>query len=124
MKCRHCAGGIPGRPFFNPLGQQIGVLLPVRDALFLKKEVRESVHKLHTPPGWATDAEHLEVLASARVRGIVLDDMETDRMYWSRLRDWQEKGREMIRGHGGQVFLADKFWHEGSEPPVEWLVAE
>ena len=77
---------------------------------WIVKKVDPSIHKLISPPGWATDKAHIELLQNEGGSGLrlILPDGE---ILEASLEMFQKKGRVIERGElAPQIQLVDRFW--------------
>ena len=87
----------------NASGHVVGLV--ASDGWLEKRGLDPKLHMLRKPPGWATDAAHLEL----RILGIRL--VTKDGQVWeSAIATWRKHGIRIRRGHGAQVVLPVRFW--------------
>ncbi len=79
------------------------------------KNIRGSIHILHSPPAIANDVFVIDQLVAAGVKTLQIHDKETGIVYRSRLKHYLEKKIAINRGHGPQLALAIKEWTREKE---------
>jgi hypothetical protein len=116
-------------PLTNERGQRVGnIVLHHSGNLMMVKAVKAAQHHLNQPPGWATDTAHLgELRRLAAESGtddpfVRLDvkDMYVSKTLYARLSQFDRFGRPVVRGHGHQTVLADRYW-QGDAPQGKML---
>ncbi len=85
------------------------------------KEVRGSIHMLTSPRGWGIDVEAYNQDIKPHCAEIQVHDMETDLLYTSTARNFDEKKIYINRGFGGQFVLLLKDWSVKSREQLSLL---
>jgi hypothetical protein len=81
----------------------------VVDGVFTKK-LAERTHLLHQPPGWAFDISSLHNARRKGAEDVVIEAIDTGRVYSSTITAILRYGVPFNRGHGDQVVLALSRW--------------
>jgi len=91
---------------YNEEGKLVG---RVENGWMVKTGLDPNIHQLRTPPAWATDVEHLQVLKDQDCVGLKL--LTTDGKEWSAtLAQFERYGIQIDRSHGPQIALPLKHW--------------
>ena len=91
---------------YNDEGRMVG---RVENGWMVKTGLDPNIHQLRTPPAWATDVEHLQVLKDQDCFGLKL--LTTDGKEWSAtLAQFERYGIHIDRSHGPQIALPLKHW--------------
>jgi hypothetical protein len=74
------------------------------------KTIKESIHKLRFPPGFASDTSILIEVENRGVKYIKLFAQDTNETYVAKISDFWEHGIGLNRGFGEQIVLPIKFF--------------
>jgi hypothetical protein len=99
-------------------GRRVGhiILDPDGRVCLLKTGLDPMIHKMHRPPGWALENEHLDMLGrysngeSARIRLLLIDGTKLQ----AYLDQFDKYGVKVNRGYGEQTLLPDRWWSLGT----------
>lgn len=94
-----------GRPVGRFETDEAGRLWLVKQGLDPKR------HQLQRPPAWATDRAHIAQLRAAGGAGVRLHTTD-GRELEAPLSAFERHGFPVGRGHGEQVGLALRYWHD------------
>jgi hypothetical protein len=117
-------------PLHNRKGQQVGWLEheDLTNQVVLRKQgLDPAKHMLVQPPGWATDAAHLELLEkfAGPLPAVVELRTSTGQTWRTTLDHFKEHAAAIDRGHGPQLVLPQRWWRtddsQQPELPMEGL---
>lgn len=110
-------GSCKATPIHDHKGRVVGVV----EGVVFKKRVRESVHMLRRPRGWAFDVVSLQEAVTAGADSIEIYDKESRTAYRCTMNQLKKHGFELDRGRGQQFCLPLKWWAKDGKPVGEQL---
>ena len=94
---------------YSDTGRIVGRWSYDQSGCWLNKNIRSGAHKLNKPPGYATDASHLDHIREHGGGGLLLR-LPDGEVLTARLEDFDAHGIPLDRRHGAQVVLPFAFW--------------
>lgn len=105
----HRSVASPAVPVYNGRGQVVGDIKGDGRPWLYKYGLDPTIHMLRKPPGWATDAAHIDELRRLGGAGIRLK-MRSGETLQATLAVIDKHGFPFDRGHSRQIVLPLKFW--------------